>query len=137
MMVDEYAYTGLLNNLKWKGCRNLWVHAGCGVSRHVPRGFQTVGVPGVLLDNRLAARGATLPSTEEMDSLIRGLVDDQGDADEYHPLYIIDYANMPEFGAIAYQVALDCQAAWTINHHSYGWIAFDTLPGLFTWLSDD
>lgn len=135
--MDEYAYSGRLNRLDWKGCKNLWSHSGRATVREMPRGFRTVGVPGILLDDRLAEGGIELPPQPEMDELIRGLVDDQGDAEEYSPLFIIGYHKFSHGSAPAYQVALDQEKTWTVKHDSYGWIAFDYLSDMYEWLRNN
>lgn len=135
--MEKYAYNGRLNRLKWEGCKNLWSHSGRAIFRELPRGFRTVGVPGILLDNRLVKRQIVLPTQQEMDELIRGLVDDQGVAEKYSPLFIVEYHKFSDIETPAYQVALNQETTWTVNHDSYGWVAFAVLADLYEWLKEN
>lgn len=138
--MTEYAYNDRLSKLEWAGCKNLWAHGGLAMDRTIPSGFHTAGVPGILVDDRLGEwkRDVPLPSKAELDDLIRGLVDDQGEQDEYEPLFIVDHAQIDGHDLIhIYRVAFRQEAVWTMNHQSYGWISFNFLADLIQWVEDN
>ena len=135
MAVIDYEYNGRLGKLKWKGCHNLWAHGGQNLERQVPKGFKTLGIPGALRSDSLVTREAPMPTPDELDDLVRGLVDDQGEQDEYEPLYIIDYVQIDAFDDThVYRVAFSQETVWTVNHKSYGWISFTFLADLIEWV---
>lgn len=136
--MEGYAYNERLSKLKWKGCKNLWAHGGLSLERQCPPGFVTMGVPGVLKSTSLRNRDAPMPSSTELDDLVRGLVDDQGEQEEYHPLYIIDHAQIDGHDGIdAYRVGFNKESVWTVNYKAYGWISFRFLVDLIEWINSN
>lgn len=132
MSVDGFLYNERLNQLDWKGCKDLWKHKGVGHPRNPPVGFRTVGVPGVLAS--LKIEGALGVAHERLDDLVRGYVSDRGAADgvtEFEPIFILE--KHPSVASLM-GIASDRYQSWVYDDPSYGWVEFADYREADAWL---
>lgn len=131
-METGHLYNDRLNLLNWRGCGDLWRHKGLGADRKVPNGFQTVGVPGILVS--LDIQGSLGIATDRLDDLVRGYVGDrwmiEGAEYEYEPLYII--RRDPDLGILC--LVAEGYKTYVYDDPNFGWVEFSTSDQAAEWI---
>ena len=133
-METGHLYNGRLNELKWKGCYELWKHRGLDGRRRVPAGFHTLGVPGILASQSI--EGDLNLDTNRLDDLVRGYVGERwaahGPEQEHDPLYILDINHDLK----VLKIAVEGEVVWMYDDPNYGWVGFSEMLAAADWIKN-
>lgn len=129
MSAPQFLYNDRLNLLDWNGCGDLWRHVGRNADRRPPRGFRTVGVPGLLAS--LDIEGPLGIGHGRMDDLVRAYVSDRMDsgASEFGPIFIL---GVKPNGIL--HVAFEGEQIWVFDHKVFGWVGFSSESEADQWV---
>lgn len=128
-MESGYLYNDRLNLLDWKGCADLWRHKGLGADRRLPKGFRTVGIPGILV--ALSIEEPLGVAQDRLDDLVRAYVSDRMDFGyhEFAPIFIL---GVKDNGAL--HVAHEEEQTWLFDHYDFGWVGFSNEAEADEWI---